>query len=110
MIRRLAVCLVLLSFATLSFAQTAVPTPEQYLGYKLGERFTSWEQILGYFDELTRRSNLIAVQKIGETYEGRPLVLAVITSPKNRAALDSIRGSIASLADGSADTNGAASL
>lgn len=111
MIRRLAVCLVLLSFASFGFAQSAaVPTPDEYLGYKLGERFTSWERILGYFDELTKRSSLISVQKIGETYEGRPLVLATITSPKNRAALETIRGDVAALASGGADAARAAAI
>lgn len=111
MIRRLAVCFVLLSFASLAFAQTsAVPSPEEFLGYKLGERFTSWERILDYFGELAKRSNLIAIQKFGETYEGRPLVLATITSAKNRAALESIRGDVASLANAAVDGTRAAAI
>jgi hypothetical protein len=112
MIRRLAVCLFLLLFVSAAFAETspAVPSPEEFLGHKLGERFTSWEQILGYFDELAKRSNLIAVQRIGETYEGRPLVLATITSAKNRVALDAIRGDVASLANAAVDGPRATSI
>src|SRR4051794_30014601 len=76
-----------------------VPTPDEFLGYKVGDRFTPYARILDYFDELARRSNLITVQRFGETYEHRPLVLAVITSAKNRAALNTIRADVAALTD-----------
>src|SRR5689334_5194618 len=96
MLRRFAALLfVLLPVAI--YAQ--VPSPDDFLGYKLGERFTPYDRILDYFDELARRSNLITVQRFGETYEHRPLVLAVITSAKNRADLDGIRANIAALTD-----------
>src|SRR5687768_16678722 len=89
--RRLAAMFALLLWASLASAQQAVPTPQEFLGYSLGERFTPHHRILEYFRELTRRSDLITLETFGETYEGRPLVLATITSPKNRAALGSIR-------------------
>ena len=40
---------------------------------------------LDYYGELTKRSSLITMQTFGQTYEGRPLVMLTITSPKNRA-------------------------
>ncbi|MEA2568403.1 MAG: hypothetical protein QOI24_404 [Acidobacteriota bacterium] len=104
MLRRFALAIVLLALTTTAFAQTAIPTPDEFLGYKLGDRFTPWDRILDYFDELAKRSNLITVQRFGATYEGRPLVLATITSAKNRAALDEIRKSVVSLGDPSATT------
>jgi hypothetical protein len=102
MIRRFAIVVALLALAATAFAQTAVPTPDEFLGYKLGDRFTPYDRILDYFDELTKRSNLITVEQFGETYEGRPLVLATITSAKNRAALDDLRRNVVSLRDPSA--------
>src|SRR5437667_8205104 len=95
--RRCALLVFALFLAGAAHAQ--VPTPEEFLGYKLGERFTPYARILDYFDELAKRSNLITVQRFGETYEHRPLVLAVVTSPKNREALSTIRTSIAALTD-----------
>jgi hypothetical protein len=85
-------------------AQSEIPTPEEFLGYKLGDRFTPHARILDYFHELAKRSPLITVQQFGETYEQRPLVLAVITSPKNRAALETIRGNVVALANPLATT------
>lgn len=97
--RPLAIALFILLLAPALFAQQAIPTPSEFLGYPLGERFTPWTRIADYYDELAKRSNLITVQRFGETYEHRPLILATITSAKNRAALDQIRQNVASLAD-----------
>ena len=93
------VLLFALTFVTSSQAQNAVPTPDEFLGYTLGDRFTPHARILDYFHLLTTRSNLITMQQFGETYEHRPLMLAVITSPKNRAALETIRANVAALTD-----------
>src|SRR5947209_851421 len=98
MLRRFAPLLVIAFLVAVATAR-AQPTPDDFLGYKLGERFTPYSRILDYFDELAKRSNLITVQRFGETYEHRPLVLAVITSPKNRAALEAIRANVAALTD-----------
>ena len=88
--RRVLAIVLFLTITPLIFAQQTVPTPDEYLGYPLGERYTPWTRIVDYFNELTKRSNLITVQQFGETYEHRPLVLATITSVKNRQALDLI--------------------
>src|SRR5437763_17065780 len=96
MTRRITLALLLL--ATTAFAQAQ--TPEQFLGYKLGDRFTPWPRIVDYFNELAKGSNLVTIQQYGETYEHRPLILAVITSPKNRAQLETIRTNVVSLGNG----------
>src|SRR5262249_22271201 len=102
MIRRFAAAALLFCLAASAHAQ--VPTPDEFLGYKLGDRFTQYSRILDYFDELARRSPLITVQRFGESYEHRPLVLAVITSAKNRANLDGIRANLSALVDPSSTT------
>ncbi|MGN6186866.1 MAG: M14 family zinc carboxypeptidase, partial [Thermoanaerobaculia bacterium] len=101
MIRRAAAILALVLCSSVAFAQ--VPTPEEFLGYKMGERFTPHHRILDYFEELTKRSNLVTMQQIGETYEGRPLVIATITSERNRARLDEIKRNAAALVRGEGD-------
>ncbi|HEX3109198.1 MAG TPA: M14 metallopeptidase family protein [Thermoanaerobaculia bacterium] len=103
--RKLIVLAALLFAATAVLAQNAIPTPDEYLGYTLGDRFTPWDRIVDYFNELTRRSPLITFQKIGETYEHRPLMIAVITSQANRAKLDAIRHDVASLANAEVDAS-----
>src|SRR5438105_2563492 len=102
--RRLSLCFFALFSAVAVHAQTAIPSPDEFLGYSLGERFTPYARILDYFQLLAARSNLITMQQFGETYEHRPLMLAVITSPKNRAALGTIRANVAALTDPNATT------
>ena len=112
MLRRCLIALFAVTLiATAGYAQQAVPTPEEFLGYRLGEQFTPHQRILDYFGELTKRSDLVTLQTFGQTYERRPLVLATITSSKNRAALESIRTNVSALAQGDAiDANRAAEI
>lgn len=79
------------------FAQSAPPTPEQFHGYPLGSRFTPHHRIVEYFDALDASSPLLVHERIGETYEGRPLTLAIITSTSNHGQLDAIRQRIAEI-------------
>ena len=97
--RFLTISLLILLIASVSAAQNATPTPEEFLGYKLGDRFTSWDRIVDYFDALAKTSSLITVERFGETYEGRPLILAAITSARNRAALEQYRQNVVALGD-----------
>lgn len=101
--RRTILSVVLVLFAFSVTAQSAIPSPDEFLGYRIGDRFTPHHRILAYFDELARRSPLVSVEQIGETYEHRPLVLATITSAKNRANLDAIRRNVNTLARGEGD-------
>lgn len=100
MIRRFALALPVLFAATLALH---AETPQEFLGYPVGDRFTPHHRILAYFDELAKNSELVTVEHIGETYENRPLVLAVLTSAKNRASLESIRRNVVALANGEGD-------
>jgi len=76
-----------------------LPRPEAFLGYPLGERFTSWDRIQAYLDALAAASNRVKVVSYGETYEGRPLKLVAISSPDNLAHLDALRQEHLRLAD-----------
>src|SRR5258708_7347756 len=99
MTRRIIAIILFLTVAPAVFAQQAIPTPDESLGYALGERFTPWTRIVDYFNELAKHSSLITVQQFGETYEHRPLLVATLTSEKNRAALERIRENVTALAD-----------
>jgi hypothetical protein len=104
LILRFFALLILLSTLVLQGqAQEAVRPPHDFLGYEVGERFTPHLTILAYFEELESRSSRLVLEKIGETWEHRPLVLALITSEANHAAAESIRGSLATLARGEGD-------
>ena len=101
MTRRIACVVLFTLFTTAAVAQ--IPSPEEFLGYRLGTRFTPHHRILEYFEELDRRSDLVTMRQIGTTYEDRPLVLATITSARNHAALSDIRTNVNALARGEGD-------
>lgn len=77
----------------------AVPTPQQFLGYEVGSRYTRHDQLVAYFEELARHSDKIKVERIGSSYEGRPLLIATITSAQNQQNLETLRRQHVSLAD-----------
>jgi hypothetical protein len=77
----------------------AVPSPESFLGFALGERPARYAQVVAYFDALARATTRVQVEKVGETYEGRPLIHAVISSQDNIERLAEIHARLDSLAD-----------
>ncbi|HVU54822.1 MAG TPA: M14 family metallopeptidase [Puia sp.] len=80
----------LLFFMT-AFSQTA-PSPEAFLGYKLGDHYTPHYKIVNYFKEVAKDVPLqVKLEQYGETNEGRPLLLAFIASPGNLQRLEDIR-------------------
>jgi len=80
---------VIISFT--AYAQT-VPSPEQFLGYKVGTRFTPHWKLLSYFKTVADAvPNMVKIEKYGETYEGRDLEVAYIAMPENLQKLDAIR-------------------
>jgi len=86
----------------------AIPSPQQFLGYEIGSRFTRHDQLVAYFQELARHSDRIDVREIGRSYEGRPLVLATVTDAGNQARLESLRQQHATLVDPSQPLSAAA--
>ena len=77
----------------------AVPSPQAFLGYPLGARFTPWNRIVGYLEALAAASPRVQIQQYGETYEGRPLKLVALSSPENLARLAEIQADVARLGE-----------
>jgi hypothetical protein len=83
--------LLLLLCATTSLAQTTLQSPEQFLGYDLGDRFTRHHRVVEYFKHVDEALANVKVQQYGETYEHRPLIYAIVASQENFANLENIR-------------------
>ncbi len=82
-------------------AAADVPAPERVLGHRVGEDFklARWETIVRYFEQLGQASDRVRVERIGTTTEGRPFLLAVISSPQTIAQLERYRTLQHKLAD-----------
>ncbi len=77
----------------------SIPTPQQFLGYEIGSRYTRHDQLVAYFNELAKHSDKIKVEQIGRSYEGRPLLIATVTSAQNLQNLDTLRRQHVTLVD-----------
>jgi ribosomal protein L34 len=101
--RRWLVGLVLLAAVAGPFplvAQSAPPSPEQVLGYGVGERFTDHANVLRYMDTLAGAApGMVRVERYGETPEGRALVQVVIARADYLQRLDEILDRNRQLAD-----------
>ena len=72
-----------------SFGQ--LQSPDAYLGYTLGTKFTRHHQVVEYFRHVAASSDQVVLDPYGETYEGRLLQLAYVSSPQNIARLEELR-------------------
>jgi hypothetical protein len=84
----------ILVILVLSISVTAqnVPSPETYLGYKVGTRYTRHHKIVEYFNTVAKaRPDMVKIESYGQTNEGRELMLAFVSSPENMQRLEAIR-------------------
>lgn len=79
-------------------AQTA-PSPADVLGWQLGERFTDVSSAYRYFDALAEASPRVSIEPYGASWEGRPLIQAVVATEQHRGRLDEILAANRELAD-----------
>ena len=82
--------IILLLISSTLFAQ--LQSPEQFFGYKIGERHTPHWRIVEYYRHVAAAvPNMVKLQPYGQTYEGRPLMVAYVSSAANLANLEKIR-------------------
>ena len=68
-----------------------IPTPEQVLGYEVGEWHVRHDQLVQYMQILAEKSNRMNFKVIGHTHEQRPLVMLTITAPEKLGQVEQIR-------------------
>lgn len=91
----------LLSFSTLTAQDyffknkapfnTAIPSPEAFLGYPIGEQHTRHDLIVAYFTKLAEVSDRATIEVYGKSHENRKLVMLTVSSPENLHNLETIK-------------------
>lgn len=73
-----------------AFGQNKITTPKEALGFDAGDDYqlASYTQLSQYWKTLAGESARMRLVQIGKTAEGRPMVMAIITSPENHLQLD----------------------
>ena len=88
--KRFSLLCILLAQIFTSVAQ--LKSPEDFLGYKIGSKYTAHWKIVNYFQSVAAASpGMVKLQQYGETNEGRPLLTAFISSEANIRDLENIR-------------------
>ena len=82
-------CCCWLTAARRGAAQT-ITTPKQHFGFNIGDDYqlATYTQFVDYWQKLDKESDRMKVVEIGKTAEGRPQLMAIITSPENHKKLD----------------------
>ena len=93
------ICGLILIASLAAFSQA--PSPKSVLGFTPTDDKTiaDWTQIVDYFTKLDKASNKVTVKEIGKTTNGKPLIVAFISSADNIKKLDKYRQISAKLAD-----------
>src|SRR5690349_5598539 len=75
--------------ATPLFAQRRITTPLAQFGHNIGDDYflANYTQMIDYWRKLDRQSDRMRLVRIGTTAEGRPIIMAIVTSPENQKKL-----------------------
>lgn len=80
-----------------------ISTPQDVLGYVPGEWHVTHDLLMAYMRTLASESPRITIENRGTTFEGRPLLLLVITSEENHKNIEEIRKAHVNLTEAGSD-------
>ena len=66
-------------------------SPAEFLGYELGSRFTPHHRVVAYVEHVVAQASTVRFEHYGATNEGRPLLVAIVSSAENMARLEDLR-------------------
>lgn len=70
---------------------TAIPSPQEFLGYEIGAQHTRHDQIVSYLQKLASLAPHATLEEYGRSHENRKLVLLTISSLENQKNLEGIK-------------------
>jgi hypothetical protein len=67
----------------------AVTTPKEHFGFNMGDDYclANYQQLKSYWHKIEQQTDRLKVVKIGDTEEGRPQLMGIVTSPANHKKL-----------------------
>jgi hypothetical protein len=89
---------------SLSLLVAAVPTPKEHFGFPVGEekKLVNYTETVAYYQKLEKSSDRLKLVKFGTTTDGRPMYMAIISSPDNLKKIDQYKEMNRKLALGTA--------
>src|SRR5688572_19718318 len=78
----------------------AIPKPKDIIYHEPGEWHVTHDRLVNYMQAVAAAApNRVKLERMGFTYESRPQVLLIITSPQNHQRLEAIRAQHVQLSD-----------
>ena len=104
--RSLRSLLVLALFTPPLVAQQHLTTPQEAVGHVIGADYIlpTYTQLQRWWEQLATQSPRMKLDTIGRTAEGRPQLMAILSSPANLARLEEYRMTSETLARGRIDS------
>ncbi len=90
MLKKISLLFIFAAFLSVAFSQE-IKSPESFLGYKLGDRFTPQYKVAAYFNYVAGASKNVKLVQYGSTNEDKPLLAMFIASDENIGRLEDIR-------------------
>jgi hypothetical protein len=71
-------------------AQTAIPTPEQFFGFRIGSdnKLARWDKIVDYMRTVAEGCDRVRFRELGKSTNGNPFIALEISSPDTLKNLD----------------------
>ncbi|MFN2440772.1 MAG: M14 family zinc carboxypeptidase, partial [Chitinophagaceae bacterium] len=105
---------IIILFAIIHQGFAQLQSPEQFLGYKIGSRYTPHWRLVEYYKHVAASvPSMVKLQEYGKTNEGRPLLVSFISSASNISNLENIRTNnlaLAQMTDGKSSTVNATAI
>src|SRR5437763_13581514 len=85
-----AAALPLVFIAAVVQAQSHITSPKEQFGHNIGDDYwlATYDQFQEYWHKLAKESDRMKLVEIGKSAEGRPQLMAIISSPENIKKLD----------------------
>lgn len=89
----LVACLAIVSNACAQAPLSSITTPKESIGFNMGDDYclANNVQLEKYWRVLARESDRMTLEVIGESEEGRRMLMAIVTSPENHKRLEHYR-------------------
>jgi hypothetical protein len=68
-----------------------IPTPQQYLGFQVGDWHIQHDALVGYMKKIAELSDRVEITEYARTHENRSCLLLTISSPKNLSNIEQIK-------------------
>ena len=80
-----------------------ITTPEEYLGWQIGNWHISHDHLQGYLKTIAAETDRAYIEQYAQSHEGRPLLGVVFTSPENQSNIEQIKKERSDIFEGRGD-------